>query len=163
MDRFTADFTRQWTAALPMVSAFVGSMVFDPSDREDVLQDCAMAAVTSFDRFDSSRPFNRMGHRHCPKPDPSLSEEKIGRPTDSRRQGAGPTGQRFFACPKRSGTTTRSTRNLSLGPQTPGPPKSVSFVMFGISNPQRSGNSLGFLPTPYPKPSNESVRSFVTA
>ncbi|MGB0144081.1 MAG: sigma-70 family RNA polymerase sigma factor [Akkermansiaceae bacterium] len=57
MDRFTADFTRQWTAALPMVSAFVGSMVFDPNDREDVLQDCAMAAVTSFDRFDSSRPF----------------------------------------------------------------------------------------------------------
>ncbi|MGD1979553.1 MAG: sigma-70 family RNA polymerase sigma factor [Akkermansiaceae bacterium] len=57
MDQSTADFTRQWTAALPMVSAFVGSMVFDASDRDDVLQDCAMAAITSFERFDSSRPF----------------------------------------------------------------------------------------------------------
>lgn len=57
MDRSTADFTRQWTAALPKVAAFVGSMVFDPSDRDDVLQDCAVAAMTSFDRYDSSRPF----------------------------------------------------------------------------------------------------------
>ena len=57
MDHSTAEFTRQWTSALPKVSAFVGSMVFDVSDRDDVLQDCAVAAMTSFDRFDSSRPF----------------------------------------------------------------------------------------------------------
>lgn len=57
MDQSAADFTRQWTAALPTVSAFVGSMVFEISDRDDVLQDCAMAAITSFERFDSSRSF----------------------------------------------------------------------------------------------------------
>lgn len=57
MDASTADFTRQWTAALPKVAAFVGSMVFDVSDRDDVLQDCAVAAMTSYERYDSSRPF----------------------------------------------------------------------------------------------------------
>lgn len=57
MDESAADFTRLWTTALPKVSAFVGSMVFEASDREDVLQDCAMAAVTSFERFDPSRSF----------------------------------------------------------------------------------------------------------
>jgi RNA polymerase sigma-70 factor (ECF subfamily) len=57
MDPSTAEFTRQWTSALPKVSAFVGSMVFDVSDRDDVLQDCAIAAMTSFDRYDSTRPF----------------------------------------------------------------------------------------------------------
>ncbi len=57
MDQSTAEFTRQWTSVLPKVSAFVGSMVFDVSDRDDVLQDCAVAAMTSFDRYDSARPF----------------------------------------------------------------------------------------------------------
>ena len=57
MDSSTADFTRQWTAALPKVAAFVGSMVFEVSDRDDVLQDCAVAAMTSYERYDPSRPF----------------------------------------------------------------------------------------------------------
>lgn len=57
MDTSTADFTRQWTATLPKVAAFVGSMVYDVSDRDDVLQDTAVAAMISFERFDSSRPF----------------------------------------------------------------------------------------------------------
>jgi RNA polymerase sigma-70 factor (ECF subfamily) len=57
MDQSTAEFTRQWTSALPKVAAFVGSMVFEASDRDDVLQDCAVAAMTSFDRYDASRPF----------------------------------------------------------------------------------------------------------
>ena len=57
MDPSTADFTRQWTAALPKVAAFVGSMVYDVSDRDDVLQDCAVAAMTSFERYDHARPF----------------------------------------------------------------------------------------------------------
>ena len=57
MDPSTADFTRQWTAALPKVAAFVGSMVYDVSDRDDVLQDCAVTAMTSFERYDHSRPF----------------------------------------------------------------------------------------------------------
>ena len=50
MDPSTADFTRQWTAALPKVAAFVGSMVYDVSDRDD-------AAMTSFERYDHARPF----------------------------------------------------------------------------------------------------------
>ena len=58
MDQSTTDFTRQWTTALPKVAAFVGSMVFEVSDRDDVLQDCAVAAMTSFDRYDHSRPFS---------------------------------------------------------------------------------------------------------
>ena len=57
MDQSPAEFTRQWTAALPKVAAFVGSMVYDVSDREDVLQDCAVAAMTSFERYDPARPF----------------------------------------------------------------------------------------------------------
>ena len=57
MDQSTADFTRQWTATLPKVAAFVGSMVFEVSDRDDVLQDCALAAMTSYERYDPSRPF----------------------------------------------------------------------------------------------------------
>ncbi len=57
MDSSTAEFTRQWTAALPKVAAFIGSMVFDITDRDDVLQDCAVAAMTSYDRYDPARPF----------------------------------------------------------------------------------------------------------
>ncbi len=57
MDTSTADFTRQWTTTLPKVAAFVGSMVYDVTDRDDVLQDCAVAAMASFDRYDASRSF----------------------------------------------------------------------------------------------------------
>ncbi len=42
---------------MPKIAAFVGSMVHEVSDREDVLQDCAIAAMTSFERFDHKRPF----------------------------------------------------------------------------------------------------------
>jgi len=57
MDAATAEFTRLWTANLPKIAAFVGSMVHEVSDREDVLQDCALAAMTSFERFDQRRSF----------------------------------------------------------------------------------------------------------
>ncbi|MDA7536099.1 sigma-70 family RNA polymerase sigma factor [Akkermansiaceae bacterium] len=57
MDSSTAQFTRLWTANLPKVAAFVGSMVHQVSDRDDVLQDCAVAAMTSFERYDPERPF----------------------------------------------------------------------------------------------------------
>ena len=57
MDSSTAEFTRLWTANLPKIAAFVGSMVYEISDREDVLQDCALAAMTSFERFDQKRSF----------------------------------------------------------------------------------------------------------
>ncbi|MGJ8697085.1 MAG: sigma-70 family RNA polymerase sigma factor [Verrucomicrobiaceae bacterium] len=52
-----AQFTRLWTGAFPKVAAFVASMVYDVHDRDDVLQDCAVAAMTSFARYDSDRPF----------------------------------------------------------------------------------------------------------
>lgn len=42
---------------MPKVAAFVGSMVHEVSDRDDVLQDCAVAAISSFERYESARPF----------------------------------------------------------------------------------------------------------
>lgn len=49
--------TRLWTLAQPTVSAFVASVVRDFQDRDDVLQDVAVAVVESFDRYDASRSF----------------------------------------------------------------------------------------------------------
>ena len=47
-----------WTSAQPVVSAFVASVIRDPRDREDVLQETALAVFDSIDSYDSSRPFN---------------------------------------------------------------------------------------------------------
>jgi RNA polymerase sigma-70 factor (ECF subfamily) len=49
--------TRLWTLAQPAVAGFVASMVRDFRDRDDVLQDIAVAVVESFDRWDQERPF----------------------------------------------------------------------------------------------------------
>lgn len=49
--------TRLWTLAVPAVSAFVASLVRDFQDRDDVLQDTAVAVVESFDQYDPARPF----------------------------------------------------------------------------------------------------------
>ena len=57
MDDRTRRATRHWTLAQPAVSAFVTSVVRDFRDRDDVLQDVAVAVVESFDRWDSERPF----------------------------------------------------------------------------------------------------------
>lgn len=57
MDEQTRQATRLWTLAQPTVSAFVTSMVRDFRDRDDVLQETAVAVIESFDRYDSSRPF----------------------------------------------------------------------------------------------------------
>lgn len=57
MDDRTRQATRQWTLAQPVVSAFLTSVVRDFRDRDDVLQDVAVAVVESFDRWDSERPF----------------------------------------------------------------------------------------------------------
>lgn len=57
MDLSSAQFTRLWTTALPKVAAFVGSMIHEVSDRDDVLQDCAVAAISAFERYDSDRSF----------------------------------------------------------------------------------------------------------
>ena len=45
MDDSTRKATRLWTLAQPRVSAFVTSVVRDFRDRDDVLQDIAVAVV----------------------------------------------------------------------------------------------------------------------
>ena len=49
--------TRLWTLAVPAVSAFVTSLVRDFQDRDDVLQETAVAVLESFGRNDPSQPF----------------------------------------------------------------------------------------------------------
>jgi RNA polymerase sigma-70 factor (ECF subfamily) len=46
-----------WTLAQPAVSAFITSVVRDFRDRDDVLQDVAVAVMESFGRWDAERPF----------------------------------------------------------------------------------------------------------
>ena len=48
---------RHWTLAQPVVSAFIGSLVRDFTDRDDVLQETAVALLESADRYDPTRPF----------------------------------------------------------------------------------------------------------
>ncbi|QDU98606.1 sigma-70 family RNA polymerase sigma factor [Lignipirellula cremea] len=57
MDETTRQATRLWTLAQPAVSAFVTSVVRDFGDRDDVLQDTAVAVIESFDSYDPQRPF----------------------------------------------------------------------------------------------------------
>lgn len=49
--------TRLWTLAQPAVSAFISGIVRDFRDRDDVLQEVAVAVLESFDRYDPDRPF----------------------------------------------------------------------------------------------------------
>ena len=49
--------TRRWTAIQPNVAAFISTMVTDLRHREDILQDCAVAVLSSYDRYDRKRPF----------------------------------------------------------------------------------------------------------
>ena len=48
---------RQGALAQPVVSSFIGAMVRDFSDRDDVLQETAVAVLESADRYDPDRPF----------------------------------------------------------------------------------------------------------
>jgi RNA polymerase sigma-70 factor (ECF subfamily) len=57
MDTSSAQFTRLWTGTLPKAAAFIGSMVHDVSDRDDVLQDTAVAAMSASERYNPERPF----------------------------------------------------------------------------------------------------------
>jgi RNA polymerase sigma-70 factor (ECF subfamily) len=57
MNPTVLEATRLWTLAQPTVSAFVASIVREFQDRDDVLQDIAVAVMESFDRYDSSRSF----------------------------------------------------------------------------------------------------------
>ena len=49
--------TLLWTQAQPSVMAFVRSMVNDPVDAEDVLQQTAYDIATNFEQYDEARPF----------------------------------------------------------------------------------------------------------
>lgn len=49
--------TRLWTLAVPAVSAFVAALVRDFQDRDDVLQETAVAVLDSFPRYDPAQPF----------------------------------------------------------------------------------------------------------
>ena len=53
----TREVTRLWTLAQPRISAFVVSVVRDFQDRDDLMQDIAVAVVDSFDSYDSNRSF----------------------------------------------------------------------------------------------------------
>ena len=57
MDDSRHEVARLWTLAQPTVSAYVTSIVCDFRDRDDVLQDIAVAVVDSFENYDLSRPF----------------------------------------------------------------------------------------------------------
>lgn len=57
MDESIRQATRLWTLAQPVVSAFITSIVRDFSDRDDVLQETAVAVIESFQSYDHTRPF----------------------------------------------------------------------------------------------------------
>jgi len=57
MDDRTRQAARLWTLAQPMVAGFVASVVRDFKDRDDVLQEIAVAAIESFDSYEKDRPF----------------------------------------------------------------------------------------------------------
>lgn len=48
---------RHWTVAQPIVSAYVASVVKDFRDRDDVLQEIAVAVLESYAEYDPLRPF----------------------------------------------------------------------------------------------------------
>ncbi len=57
IDKQTETAMRHWTLAQPAVSAFIASQVHDVRQRDDLLQEVAVAILESFDRFDDSRSF----------------------------------------------------------------------------------------------------------
>ena len=57
MDQLTRQAFTDWTQAQPAVSAFVHVVVTDRAERDDVLQDVAVAVLESYADYDPSRPF----------------------------------------------------------------------------------------------------------
>jgi RNA polymerase sigma-70 factor (ECF subfamily) len=57
MNPTVIEATRLWTLAVPAVSAFVGALVRDFQDRDDVLQETAVAVLEAFPRYDPAQPF----------------------------------------------------------------------------------------------------------
>jgi RNA polymerase sigma-70 factor (ECF subfamily) len=50
-------FAALWTAAQPMIAAFIRTLVPDYQQADEVLQRVAVTLVRKFDRYDPSRPF----------------------------------------------------------------------------------------------------------
>jgi RNA polymerase sigma-70 factor, ECF subfamily len=50
-------FTRYWIQAQPLVANFIGALVPDFAEAEDVLQRVALTCLRKFDRYDAQRPF----------------------------------------------------------------------------------------------------------
>ncbi len=57
MDPLARQAFADWTRAQPAVSAFVHALVADRADRDDVLQDVAVAVLEAYGSYDPSRPF----------------------------------------------------------------------------------------------------------
>lgn len=57
IDERTRRATRAWTLVQPRIAAFVSAVVRDFADRDDVLQEIAVAVLESFERYDPERPF----------------------------------------------------------------------------------------------------------
>ena len=57
MDDHMRQAMRLWALAQPSVSAFITTMVADFNDRDDILQEVAVAVLESFDTYDTSRSF----------------------------------------------------------------------------------------------------------
>ena len=58
MDDSTRKATLLWTSAQPVVAAFVAAVVRDVREREDVLQETALAVFKSIESYDSNQSFN---------------------------------------------------------------------------------------------------------
>ncbi|MBI1372284.1 MAG: sigma-70 family RNA polymerase sigma factor [Phycisphaera sp.] len=56
-DHKRIDLTVRWTQAQPNVAAFIRSIVRNPTDAEDILQDTAYRIAVKFDDYDAARPF----------------------------------------------------------------------------------------------------------
>lgn len=49
---------RQWTLVQPLVSAYLGGIVASKADRDDLLQETAVAVLNSYANYDSARSFD---------------------------------------------------------------------------------------------------------
>ena len=49
---------RRWTLAQPLVSAYLGGIVASKSDRDDLLQETAVAVLKSYGSYDAARSFD---------------------------------------------------------------------------------------------------------
>ncbi|QVL33544.1 sigma-70 family RNA polymerase sigma factor [Telmatocola sphagniphila] len=57
MNQKYLEATKLWTLAVPTVSAFITSQVRDFQDRDDLLQEIAVAVLESFERYDPKASF----------------------------------------------------------------------------------------------------------